>query len=137
MKRIDRQNFAIGTNDRTAIADVLAAAVATTEQILRLSDELTMKGMSRYGEAPTSPEENKSRAEFFRQAIEFYEQLLHEPHIAKPIQALAFALGFTRMVGTGDPRAAKELQQSLDLYKELLAGSPDDTELRAQSAKWN
>ena len=101
------------------------------EQILRLSDELTMKGMSRYAEAATSPEANTIRAEFFRQATEFYEQLLHEPHIAKPMQALAFRrLGFTRMVSTGDPRAAKELQQSLELYKELLAGSPDDTELR-------
>jgi serine/threonine protein kinase/tetratricopeptide (TPR) repeat protein len=108
------------------------------EQIIRLSDELTTKGMSRYAEAAQSPEANRIRTDFFRQAVEFYERLLHEPQIAKPMQALAFRrLGFARMVGMYDPRAAKDLQQSLELYKELLAGSPNDRELRRAISEVN
>ena len=101
------------------------------EQFIRLSDELTVKGMTRYGEAGTSPETKKIRADFFRQAIEFYERLTREPHIAKPMQALAFQrLGFARMMGMQDPQAEKDFERSLKLYDELLTISPGDPELK-------
>jgi eukaryotic-like serine/threonine-protein kinase len=101
------------------------------EQIIRLSDELTMQGMSRYAEAAASPEAKRVREGFFHRAVEFYERLTREPHIAKPIQALAYRrLGFARMVGAQDPRAQQDYQRSLELYEELLASSPGDPELR-------
>ncbi len=105
------------------------------EQITHLSDELTMMGMSRYSEFGQSPEAISIRADFFRQAIEFYERLLDKPQVAKPIKALAYRrLGFARMVGTQDPRAQAEFQRSATLYDELLAESPGNAELRrAQS----
>jgi eukaryotic-like serine/threonine-protein kinase len=101
------------------------------EQMARLSDELTMKGMTRYAEAGQSPEAKKLRAEFFQQAVEFYERLTLQPQIAKPMKALAFRrLGFARMVGMQDSRAEGDLRQSLALYEELRVLSPRDPEVR-------
>jgi serine/threonine protein kinase len=101
------------------------------EQIIRLSDELTMQGMTRYAEAAPSPEANRIRSGFFVRAVDFYERLTREPQVARSIQALAYRrLGFARMVGMQDPRAPQDFQKSLELYEELLAGSPGDPELR-------
>ncbi len=73
----------------------------------------------------------QSRGEFFRQAVEFYLRLTREPHLGKPMEALAYRrLGFARMVGMGDPRAEGDFRRSLALYEALLASSPDDPELR-------
>jgi hypothetical protein len=41
------------------------------EEMIRLSDELTMKAMTRYAQAGVTPETIRIRADFFRQAIEF------------------------------------------------------------------
>jgi serine/threonine protein kinase len=102
------------------------------EQMIRVSDELTLKGMARYAEFGGSPEAQGIRAEFFRQAIAFYDRLVHEPQITRPMKALAYRrLGFARMLGTQDPRAGDDLRRSLALHEELLAGSPRDPELRA------
>ncbi len=101
------------------------------EQILRLSDELTIKGMARFAESDPSPGALQIRAEFFRQAIEFYDRLVREPQIAKPMKALALRrLGFARMLGTRDPRAEGDFRRALTLYEELLTESPRDPELR-------
>jgi tetratricopeptide (TPR) repeat protein len=99
--------------------------------MIRLSDELTMKGMTRYAEAGTTPEATRIRADYFRQAIEFYERLGNEPHITKPMRALAYRrLAFSRMMGPQDPRAEHDFLRSITLYAELLADSPRDRELR-------
>jgi serine/threonine protein kinase len=106
-------------------------ADAGFEQFIRLSDELTTKGMTRYAQAGESPEATKLRTEFFQQAVEFYEGLAREAHIAKPMRALAYRrLGFARMVGTQDPRAADAFRQSIALYDEMLAATPRDPMLR-------
>ena len=55
------------------------------EHMIRLSDELTIKGMARYAESGPSPGADAIRVAFFRQAVEFYDRLVREPHIAKPI----------------------------------------------------
>ena len=89
-----------------------------------------MQGMSRYAEAGITPEAVRIREGFFRRAVEFYERLTHEPHVAEPMRALAFRrLGFARMVGMQDPRAAQDFVRSLELYDALLASSPGDPEL--------
>jgi serine/threonine protein kinase len=101
------------------------------EQLIRLSDELTMKGMARYAQSSPSPEAQRIRSAFFQQAIEFYERLVRDPGAPKPIQALAYRrLGFSRMMGMQDPRAADDFRRSLTLYEGLLAGSPRVPELR-------
>ena len=101
------------------------------EQMIRLSDDLTMKGMARFAEAGSSPETIEIRADFFRRAIAFYERLAREPHIAKPMRALAYdRLGFARMVGMQDPQAENDFRQSITLYDELLTASPHDPVLR-------
>jgi tetratricopeptide (TPR) repeat protein len=54
-----------------------------------------------------------------------------EPHITKPMRALAYRrLAFSRMVGPQDPRAKQDFERSIKLYDELLAESPRDRELR-------
>ncbi len=104
---------------------------AQFEQIIRLSDQLTTSGMMRYAESATSPETSRIRADFFRQAVEFYQRLVHEPDVSKPMQALAYRrLGFARMVGMQDLRAENDFQQSLKIYDELIAASPHDPGLR-------
>ncbi len=101
------------------------------EHMIRLSDELTIKGMARYAESGPSPGADAIRVAFFRQAVEFYDRLVRDQHIAKPILALAYRrLGFVRMLGTQDSRAESDLRQSLTLYEELLAATPKDPELR-------
>jgi serine/threonine protein kinase len=101
------------------------------QELIRLSDELTMKGMNRYAEAGATPEAMRIRADFFRQAIDFYERLVNEPHITGPMRALAYRrLAFSRMVGPHDPRAEQDFERSIRLYDELLADSPQDRELR-------
>jgi len=45
------------------------------QQMIRLSDELTVSGMARYAEPGASPAAQATRAAFFRQAVEFYERL--------------------------------------------------------------
>jgi eukaryotic-like serine/threonine-protein kinase len=101
------------------------------EHMIRLSDELTIKGMARYAEPGPSSGAEAIRAAFFRQAVEFYDRLVREHQVAKPILALAYRrLGFARMLGTQDPRAEGDLRRSLTLYEELLAGAPRDPELR-------
>jgi serine/threonine protein kinase/tetratricopeptide (TPR) repeat protein len=101
------------------------------EQMIRLSDELTISGMARYAESGPSPVVKATRAAFFRQAVEFYDRLVREPRIAKAMLALAYRrLGLARMLGTQDARAEGDLRQSLTLYEELLAASPRDPELR-------
>jgi serine/threonine protein kinase/Tfp pilus assembly protein PilF len=101
------------------------------EQMIRLSDELTVSGMARYSEATASPGAKATRATFFRQAIDFYDRLLRDPRMAKPMRALAYQrLGLARMVGTQDPHAQDDLRRALALYEELLASSPRDPALR-------
>jgi eukaryotic-like serine/threonine-protein kinase len=101
------------------------------EHFIRLSDELTMQGMSRYAETAPSPEANRIRSGFFTRAVEFYERLTRDPHVAKPMQALAYRrLAFARMVGMQDPQAEKDFERSLKLYDELLTISPGDPELK-------
>jgi serine/threonine protein kinase len=101
------------------------------QELIRLSDELTMKGMTRYAEAGTTPESTRIRADFFRQAIEFYERLGNEPHITKSMRALAYRrLAFSRMMGPQDPLAEHDFLRSIKLYAELLSDSPRDRELR-------
>ena len=101
------------------------------EQMVQLSDELTMKGMARYALHGQSPEARRIRMEFFQQAIEFYNRLASEPHTAKPMKALAYQrLGFARMVGPQDMRAESDFRRSLALYEELLAESPREPALR-------
>ncbi len=91
------------------------------EQMMRLADELTTKGMARFAEAGRSPGAIETRAEFFREAVEFYDRLVREPQIAKPMRALAYRrLGFARMMGLQDPRAESDFQEALTLYEELL-----------------
>ena len=102
------------------------------EQMIQLSDDLTLKGMSRYSEAGNSPETIEIRADFFRRAVAFYERLAREPKIAMPMRALAYhRLGFARMVGMQDPQAENDLRQSIILYEELLTASPQDLDLRS------
>jgi serine/threonine protein kinase len=106
------------------------------QEMIRLSDELTMKGMTRYAEAGETPEARRIRADFFRQAIEFYERLVSQPHITKPMRALAYhRLAFSRMVGPQDPRAEQDYNRSIQLYDELLAVSPRDRGLRRANAE--
>jgi eukaryotic-like serine/threonine-protein kinase len=106
------------------------------QEIIRLSDEPTIKGMTRYAEAGATPEAIRICADFFRQAIEFYERLVNEPHITKPMRALAYRhLAFSRMVGPQDPRAEQDFERSIKLYDELLADSPRDRELRRAIAE--
>jgi eukaryotic-like serine/threonine-protein kinase len=107
------------------------ADMGLEQQFLKLSDELTIKGMARYVESARSPAAEKLRDGFFRQAIEFYERLIREPRIPKPMEALAYRrLGFARMVSMRDPRAVDDYRRSLTLYEALLAESPRDPELR-------
>jgi serine/threonine protein kinase len=106
------------------------------QEMIRLSDELTTKGMTRYAEAGETPEARRIRADFFQQAIEFYERLVNQPHITKLMRALAYRrLAFSRMVGPRDPRAEKDYERSIKLYDELLADSPRDRELRRSIAE--
>jgi serine/threonine protein kinase len=101
------------------------------EQMVRLSDELTMKGMERYAVPGASPRAQRIRQEFFQQAIEFYDRLANEPQTAKPMRALAYRrLGFARMMGLQDMRAEGDFRRSLALYEELLAESPREPALR-------
>ena len=101
------------------------------EEMIRLSDELTFKGMGRFAQPGQYPGGDRVRSEFFRQAIEFYDHLVREPHTAKPMKALAYRrMGFARMMGLQDPRSADDFRRSLALYEELLAGSPRDPALR-------
>jgi len=101
------------------------------EQMMRLSDELTTKGMARFVDAGQSPGAIETRAAFFREAVDFYERLVREPQIAKPMRALAYRrLGFARMMGLQDPQSESAFRESLGLYEELLASSPRDRELR-------
>ncbi len=101
------------------------------EEVIRLSDELTVKGMARHAQPGQTPEAVKIREEFFAQAIEFYERLAREPQIGKGMRAVAYRrLGFARMMGLQDPRAESDFRQSVALYEELLAASPGDPELR-------
>jgi tetratricopeptide (TPR) repeat protein len=101
------------------------------EQMIRLSDELTMKGMQRYAQSGGSPEAQRIRSAFFQQAIEFYDRLVREPEVPKSIKALAYRrMGFSRIMGMQDPRAEDDFRRSLALYEELLAGSPRDPALR-------
>jgi serine/threonine protein kinase len=101
------------------------------EEMMRLSDELTTKGMARYVEACGSPGAVEAREEFFREAVHFYDRLVREYQIPKPMRALAYKrLGFARMLGLHDPQAESDFQRSLTLYEELLAASPRDRELR-------
>jgi serine/threonine protein kinase/Tfp pilus assembly protein PilF len=101
------------------------------EQMVRLSDELTIKGMNRYAQPGQSPEAQRIRMEFFQQAVEFYDRLASEPHTAKPMRALAYRrLGFARMMGLQDMRAEGDFRRSLALYEELLAESPREPALR-------
>ena len=98
-------------------------------EMLRLSDELAMKGMGQFAPPGGSPE--PIRSEFFRQTIEFYELLSREPQLGKVMQALAYRrLGFARMLFTHDPRAEGNLNRALSLYEDLLAGTPRDPALR-------
>jgi tetratricopeptide (TPR) repeat protein len=106
------------------------------QEMIRLSDELTMKGMTRYAEAGATPEAMRIRADFFRQALEFYERLVNQPHITRPMRALAYRrLAFSRMVGPQDSRAEQDFERSIKLYDELLADSPGDRELRRALAE--
>jgi eukaryotic-like serine/threonine-protein kinase len=106
------------------------------QEMIRLSDELTMKGMTRYAEAGATPAAMRIRADFFRQAIEFYERLVNQPHITKPMRALAYRrLAFSRMMGQQDPRAEQDFERSIKLYDELLTDSPRDRELRRAIAE--
>jgi serine/threonine protein kinase len=106
------------------------------QEMIRLSDELTMKGMTRYAEAGVTPEAIRIRADFFGQAIEFYERLVSEPHITKLMRALAYRrLAFSRMVGPQDPRSVQDFERASQLYDELLAESPKDRELRSAIAE--
>jgi tetratricopeptide (TPR) repeat protein len=106
------------------------------QEMFRLSDELTMKGMNRYAEAGVTPEARRIRADFFRQAIEFYERLANQPYITKPLRALAYhRLARSRMVGPQDPRAQQDFERSITLYDELLADSPRDRGLRSAIAE--
>jgi Flp pilus assembly protein TadD len=99
--------------------------------MIRLSDELTIKGMTRYAEAGGTPEASRIRAEFFRQAIEFYEHLVNQPHMSRPMRALAYhRLARSRMMGPQDPRAEEDFAHSIKLYRELLADSPRDPGVR-------
>ena len=98
-------------------------------EMLRLSDELAMKGMGQFAASDGSSE--PMRSEFFKQTIEFYELLSREPQLGKAMQALAYRrLGFARMLTTHDPRAVEDLKRALFLYEDLLAGSPGDPQLR-------
>ena len=102
-----------------------------SKEMIRLSDELTFKGMGRFAQPGQYPGGDRVRSEFFRQAIEFYDHLVREPHTAKPMKAIALpAVGFARMMGLQDPRSADDFRRSLALYEELLAGSPRDPALR-------
>jgi serine/threonine protein kinase len=106
------------------------------QEMIRLSDELTMQGMTRYAEAGTTPEARRIRADFFRQAIEFYERLVSQPQITKPMRALGYLrLARSRMVGPQDPKAVQDFERSIKLYDELLADSPRDRELRRSIAE--
>ena len=74
------------------------------EQMMRLSDELTIKGMARFAEPSRSPRATETRLEYFRRATEFYDRLVREPQIGKPMRALAYRrLGFARLMGLQDP----------------------------------
>jgi tetratricopeptide (TPR) repeat protein len=106
------------------------------QEMIRLSDELTTKGMERYAVPGTTPEATRIRADFFRQAIDFYERLANGPDITKPMRALAYRrLAFSRMVGPQDPQAVQDFERSIRLYDELLADSPRDLELRRAIAE--
>ena len=101
------------------------------EQMMRLSDELAIKGMARFAEPSRSPRATETRLEYYRHAVEFYERLVREPQIGKPMKALAYRrLGFARLMGLQDPRAGGDLERSLALYEELLAGTPRDPEVQ-------
>jgi Tfp pilus assembly protein PilF len=98
-------------------------------EMLRLSDELAMKGMGQFAAPGGSPE--PIRSEFFKQTLEFYELLSREHQLGKPMQALAYRrLGFARMLITHDPRAEGNLKHALSLYEDLLSGAPGDSQLR-------
>jgi serine/threonine protein kinase/Flp pilus assembly protein TadD len=118
----------------------LRAAFEQVEQMIPLADQLTVKGMARYAESGQDPGMDAIRVGFFRQAVEFYDRLVQEPHIARPMKALAYRrLGLSRMLGMNDPRAEGDFRHALTLYEELLAGSPGDPELRDAIAdiQWN
>jgi tetratricopeptide (TPR) repeat protein len=101
------------------------------EQTIRLSDALAVNGMARYSEPGASPEAVATRGAFFAQAVQFYDRLAREPHIAKAMTALAYRrLGLARMLGTQDPHAEGDLRRSLELYEQLLASAPHDLEFR-------
>ncbi len=113
------------------LRDAFKQADQGFEHMVRLSDELTIKGMERYATPGPTPEAQRIRTEFFQQAIEFYDRLASEPHTAKPMRALAYRrLGFARIMGLQDMRAEANFRQSLALYEELLAGSPGEPALR-------
>ena len=105
------------------------------EQMMRLSDELAIKGMARFAEPSRSPRATETRLEYYRHAVEFYDRLVREPQIGKPMKALAYRrLGFARLMGLQDPRAGGDLERSLALYEELLADTPRDPEVQAAIA---
>jgi Tfp pilus assembly protein PilF len=98
-------------------------------EMLRLSDELAMKGMGQFAAPGGTPE--PIRSEFFKQTLEFYELLSSEPQLGKPMQALAYRrLGFARMLIAQDPRAEGNLKRALSLYEELRSRAPGDPQLR-------
>ena len=105
------------------------------DEIIRLSDELTMKGMQRFAETSQPPQRQEGVRAFYDQAIAFYERLAHQAPVTPRMKALAYRrLGFTRMVNQA-PGAEDDFRRSLDLYEKLLAETPRDPELRQAVAE--
>jgi serine/threonine protein kinase len=100
------------------------------DEIIRLSDELTMKGMQRFAETSQPPQRQEGVRAFYDQAIDFYDRLAHQAPVAPRMKALAYRrLGFARMVKMA-PGAEDDFRRSLDLYEKLLAETPRAPELR-------
>jgi eukaryotic-like serine/threonine-protein kinase len=98
-------------------------------RLLTLADDLTIRGMGRMAATSRTTEEKADLADFYRQALVFYERMTREPSIPLRTQALAFRhLGFTRMVSTNDSRAADDFQLAIAIYEKLLADEPGDAE---------
>ncbi len=105
------------------------------DEIIRLSDELTMKGMRRFAETSQPPQRQEGVRAFYDQAIAFYERLAHQAPVTTRMKALAYRrLGFTRMVNQA-PGAEGDFRRSLDLYEKLLAEAPRDPDLRQSVAE--